>query len=77
MAAHLAEQVEDANVELIRIPRWNLFRIIKALLRRDAAMQLVDFIDRIRREGKRAEEILAQRDPQAAKELQRPVFNHS
>lgn len=74
LLGHLTEQVEDANAELYRIPRWNFYRILKTLLRRDSAMQLLDFLDRTKREGKMAMEMLAARDPQAAKELQRPTF---
>lgn len=74
LVGHMTEQVEDANAELYRIPRWNFYRILKVLLRRDAALQLLDFLDRTKRQGQMALEQLSQRDPQAARELKRPTF---
>ena len=57
--------------------RWNWYRVLKALIRRDTANVLLHYIEGVKREGLKADEILRERDPEKWKESQRAVFLHS
>ena len=75
--SRMEQEYEACNEELLRCSRWNWFRILKLLLRRDASLALMRYIEGVKREGKKAEEVLLSRDPQWFKQNQRPVFMRS
>lgn len=77
LMARIRQEELDAAEELLRLPRWNWYRVLKALMRRDAARTFRVYVEEASRLGLEAEKQLRGRDPQAYKDLQRLTFVHS
>ena len=72
--SRMLQEEEAANEDILKCTRWNWYRILKALIRRDCASTLRVYIAGVKRMGEQADAELKKRDPAAFKQAERVVF---